>query len=100
MRKNTIKINNTIYQVGKTEVSAFTGNCRSIYQVYGRPSYRKQSIWYKIQSICDKLNGRNLTVTSYNCMFFSCCFEFTHNRKKYQMSFTPSHWYMVNRITK
>lgn len=99
MKKNTIKVNGTIYNVEKNAVTTWAGNTRNLYQVYCRPSYRKQSIWNRISNICKDLNGHNLTVTSNNCMFFSCCFEFTHNRKKYRMSFSPSKWYVVNRIS-
>lgn len=97
MRKNTIKVNGTIFNVNGT-IGKYTPGNRSLYDVYGRPSSRKVSIWYKIENICNALKGYNLHVTSHNCMMFCCEFYFKHSGKEYCMYFSPSRWYQVYRV--
>ena len=101
MKKNTIKVNGTIFNVNDT-CAPYSGYSRlnSIFDAYGRPSSRKVSIWYRIESICRSFNGYNLHITSASCSFFCCAFEFKHAGKRYQMRFTPSYWYQVYRIEK
>ena len=102
MRKNTIKVNGVIFDVKGTTAAyvpdKWNNKGNTIYQAYGRPSSRKVSIWYHIESICRSFNGYNLHITSATGFFFSCCFEFKHAGKKYNMTFTPSKWYQVYRI--
>lgn len=102
MKRNTIRVNNRYF---KNEIFNICGVCvehtgkvRTLYDVYGRPSSRKVSIWNKIESVCAAFNGYNLTINSRNCMMFTCSFEFKHAGKKYCMHFTPSRWYQVYKI--
>lgn len=103
MRKNTIKVNGTIFNVNGATAAYIPGKWNNkgntIYQAYGRPSSRKVSIWNRIESICAAFNGYNLHITSATCFFFSCEFEFKHAGKKYCMRFYPSRWYQVYRVT-
>ena len=97
MKKNTIRVNKTVYNV-KGITAGHNGKLESIFSAYGRPSSRKISIWHRIESICAAFNGYNLTVLSATCFFFSCSFEFKHAGKKYRMYFYPSRWYQVYKI--
>lgn len=102
MKKNTIRVNGSIYNISGTcgayVPSKWNNKGDNIFKAYGRPSSRKVSIWYKIERICRDFKGYNLHITSATCFFFSCFFEFKHAGKKYRMSFYPSRWYVIDRI--
>ena len=100
MKKNTIKVNGIIFDVlGNCQKTSYK-RASNIFSAYGKPSTRKISIWRKIEDICAFFNGYDLAVNSYNCMMFTCSFDFNHGGNKYRMRFTPSHWYQVFRIEK
>lgn len=46
--------------------------------VYKSYSVAKLNAWEHCQRMCDKMNGRRLTVLSYNSNFFTAAFEYTH----------------------
>lgn len=46
--------------------------------VYKSYSDEKRRVWECCQRICDRMNGRRLTVLSANNMFFTAAFEYTH----------------------
>lgn len=46
--------------------------------VYKSYSVAKLHAWEYCQRMCDKMNGRRLTVLSHNSNFFTAAFEYTH----------------------
>lgn len=62
----------------------------SLYDVYGRPSIYKQNAWYDIESDCKAVHGYGLTVTGYNCNFFSTAFNVRLGGTLYKIVDTPS----------
>ena len=62
----------------------------SLYDVYGRPSIYKQNAWHDIESDCKYVHGYGLTVTSYNCNFFSTAFNVRLDGTLYKIVDTPS----------
>lgn len=46
--------------------------------VYKSYSIAKLQAWDYCQRMCDKMNGRRLTVLSHNFNFFTAAFEYTH----------------------
>lgn len=46
--------------------------------VYKTYSVAKLHAWEYCQRKCDSMNGRRLTVLSYNSNFFTAAFEYTH----------------------
>lgn len=46
--------------------------------VYKSYSVAKMNAWEYCKRMCDKMNGRRLTVLSYNSNFFTAAFEYTH----------------------
>lgn len=46
--------------------------------VYKSYSVAKLQAWEYCQRMCDKMNGRRLTVLSHNSNFFTAAFEYTH----------------------
>lgn len=46
--------------------------------VYKSYSAEKRRVWGCCQRICDRMNGRRLTVLSHNSQFFTAAFEYTH----------------------
>ena len=70
---------------------SFTDKLQSIYQAYGRPSTRKESIWSRIERDMHGLDGHGLSVLTHSCSFFTCGFVY---RNQYGLSilriYTPS----------
>lgn len=70
---------------------SFTDKLESIYQAYGRPSTRKESIWSSIERDMCKVGGHGLSVLTNTCQFFTCAFVY---RNQYGLSvlrvYTPS----------
>lgn len=62
----------------------------SLYDVYARPSVYKKNAWYDIESDCKTVHGYGLTVTGYNCNFFSTAFNVRLNGTLYKIVDTPS----------
>ena len=62
----------------------------SLYDVYERPSVYKENAWHKIESDCQAVGGYGLTVTGYNCNFFSTCFYVRLGGTLYKIVDTPS----------
>ena len=50
----------------------------SLDDVYKSYSAEKLRVWGCCQRICDRMNGRRLTVLSHNSNFFTAAFEYTH----------------------
>ena len=46
--------------------------------VYKSYSEAKEKAWIYCEDLCDYMNGRNLTILSHNCNFFTAAFEYTH----------------------
>lgn len=46
--------------------------------VYKSYSVAKRNAWEYCQRKCESMNGRRLTVLSYNSNFFTAAFEYTH----------------------
>ena len=46
--------------------------------VYKSYSHAKHCAWLSCELECERLNGRRLTVLSYNTFFFTAAFEYTH----------------------
>ena len=65
----------------------------SLYDVYGSPSVYKQCAWNEIESNCKVVGGHGLTVTGYNCNFFSTAFSVCLCGKLYKIVDTPSNRY-------
>ena len=65
----------------------------SLYDVYERPSVYKRYAWNEIESDCKAVHGYGLTVTGYNCNFFSTCFYVRLNDTLYKIVDTPSNRY-------
>ena len=63
---------------------------KSLYDVYGRPSIYKKNAWYDIENDCKNVHGYGLTVTGYNCNFFSTAFFVRLNGTLYKIVDTPS----------
>ena len=51
---------------------------RCLYDVYKSFSEAKLLAWAYCQAKCCEMNGRNLTILSYNTSTFSAAFEYTH----------------------
>ena len=51
---------------------------RCLYDVYKSFSENKLLAWAYCQAKCSEMNGRNLTVLSYNTSVFSAAFEYTN----------------------
>ena len=62
----------------------------SLYDVYERPSVYKENAWKEIESDCKAVGGHGLTVTGYNCSFFSTCFYVRLGGTLYKIVDTPS----------
>ena len=62
----------------------------SLYDVYERPSVYKENAWHEIESDCKAVGGYGLTVTGYNCNFFSTAFNVRLNGALYKIVDTPS----------
>ena len=65
----------------------------SLYDVYEKPSVYKENAWYEIESDCKAVGGHGLTVTGYNCNFFSTDFFVRLNGTLYKIVDTPSNRY-------
>ena len=65
----------------------------SLYDVYGRPSVYKKQAWNEIESDCQAVGGHGLTVTGYNCNFFSTAFYVRLDGTLYKIVDTPSNRY-------
>ena len=92
MKKNTIRINGKTYDLEKHTAYIHEKNWheRSIFDVYKNPSIAKTRSWYFIKDICERFNGKYLTVTWKNCHFYGARFDFRHNRKNYVAYFKAS----------
>ena len=55
----------------------------TITQYYKHPSQAKQSAWEYCKELCNKYNGKYLTVISGNSQLFTAGFMFTKNNKDY-----------------
>ena len=62
----------------------------SLYDVYNRPSVYKENAWHEIEKDCQAVGGHGLTVTGYNCNFFSTAFNVRLNDTLYKIVDTPS----------
>lgn len=62
----------------------------SLYDVYERPSVYKEYAWQEIENDCKAVGGHGLTVTGYNCNFFSTCFYVRLDGTLYKIVDTPS----------
>lgn len=62
----------------------------SLYDVYARPSVYKENAWHDIESDCKAVHGYGLTVTGYNCNFFSTAFFVKLDGTLYKIVDTPS----------
>ena len=51
---------------------------RELYDVYKTFSAAKLLAWEYCKAKCSEMNGRNLTILSYNTSKFSAAFEYTH----------------------
>ena len=51
---------------------------RAIYDVYNRPSGNKITAWKYCMIKCNEMNGRGLTVLSYNKQIFTAAWQYTH----------------------
>ena len=51
---------------------------RELYDVYKSFSVAKLQAWEYCKAKCSEMNGRNLTILSYNTTMFSAAFEYTH----------------------
>ena len=47
----------------------------TLYNVYDRPSYRKEKAWVYCKNLCRKYHGTNLHVVGHNTCTFSVSFE-------------------------
>ena len=57
----------------KWNATRFDGS--TLYNVYDRPSYRKEKAWVYCKNLCRKYHGTNLHVVGHNCNFFSVSFN-------------------------
>ena len=94
MKKNTITINGTTFELGKPVTSInsvkYGANPREIREVYGRPSLHKISIWEewcKWANECDA----NLEIRGHNCNFFSIAGNVEHEGHTYNLWITYAH---------
>ena len=62
----------------------------SLYDVYERPSVYKENAWNEIENDCKAVGGHGLTVTGYNCSFFSTAFNVRLGGTLYKIVDTPS----------
>ena len=62
----------------------------SLYDVYERPSVYKEYAWNEIENDCKAVGGYGLTVTGYNCSFFSTAFYVRLDGTLYKIVDTPS----------
>lgn len=55
-------------------------NCHQVdlYDCYARPSRAKVIAWKDCINMCEHMNGRGLTIISYNSQTFTSAFEYTH----------------------
>lgn len=61
----------------KANISSWRrSEARSIWQAYGRPSYKKEKAWSYCQDLCRRNNGHDLKVISCNSFKFTAGFEF------------------------
>ena len=65
----------------------------SLYDVYEKPSVYKENAWHEIESDCKAVGGYGLTVTGYNCNFFSTAFNVRLDGTLYKIVDTPSNRY-------
>lgn len=65
--------------------------------VYGRYSNAKATAWEWCKSVCTKLDGHNLCITSANCFGFSAQFEFDNpeNGRPMVCHITPTRTYAM-----
>ena len=64
-----------------------------LYQVYGSYSQAKQRAWDYCWKLCNKYNGTNFCITSYNSFSFCVAFDFLHPETGEYMTarITPSY---------
>ena len=65
----------------------------SLYDVYEKPSVYKKCAWNEIKNDCQAVGGYGLTVTGYNCNFFSTAFNVRLDGTLYKIVDTPSNRY-------
>lgn len=66
------------------------GTKNNIFDVYGRPSKRKQSIWLAWADWCKKFDCM-LYIAGHTCNFFTIDGFCTYNGKKYALQITYAH---------
>ena len=64
---------------------------RCLYDVYKTFSAAKLLAWEHCKAKCSELNGRNLTVLSYNTTVFSAAFEYTNPYTGVRMLHVETH---------
>lgn len=47
----------------------------TLYEVYDKPSYRKEQAWEYCRNLCKKYNGTNLHIVGHNTCTFSVSFN-------------------------
>ena len=57
----------------KANANRFDGY--TLYEVYDKPSYRKEKAWEYCKYLCKKYNGTNLHIVGHNCNFFTVSFN-------------------------
>ena len=62
----------------------------SIYDAYGRPSYRKVEAWNRCKDMAREYHGESLKVISHNTYMFTAGFTFEADGKKMFMMIAPS----------
>lgn len=65
----------------------------SIYDAYDKPSRKKVVAWDYCKKLCEKYNGSNLKVVSFNTFIFAAGFIFTdpETKKEMYMHITPTY---------
>lgn len=52
--------------------------CRTIYEVYKRPSDSKMEAWKRCIRKCNEMNGHGITVLFYNTQVFTVAWRYKH----------------------
>lgn len=63
---------------------------RSLYDVYKNPSIAKRRAWEYCIRLCEKYNGCDLHVISFNCFIFTASFDCIVDGKSNYMYITKS----------
>lgn len=91
-RWEKIEINGVTFELDNKEiVTNPVVFYKSVYDVYGRCSDTKKSIWESWASWFRDCNSHMFGVTSHNCNFFTICGVVTWNNEEYFLTITAGH---------